>query len=126
VATADCTNWVDRPEMPTNRKEERRADLRYPLVAEIEYRIGHGGGRAETGCGKTINISRKTVFFQPMEPVLVGTQIEVSIPWPARLDGTVPLSLVVTGITVHARDEGVALRILRYEFHTRRRIQRSP
>jgi hypothetical protein len=106
--------------MATDRKDERRADRRYPLVAEIEYRIRYGRSRTETGRGKTIDISRTTVFFQAMEPVPVGTPIEVSIPWPARLQGTVPLSLVVTGITVHARSECVALRILRYDFHTRK------
>jgi hypothetical protein len=46
--------------------------------------------------------------------------IELLIPWPALLDGTVPLMLLVTGKTAPADDELVAVNIERYEFRTRR------
>jgi len=104
--------------MPTNLKAERRADRRYPLAAELDYRIADGRGQLKTGQGKTINISSSSVFFKPEESVPAGTPIELSIPWPARLDGTVALSLLVTGTTVRVRGECVVVRIVRYDFRT--------
>jgi len=105
--------------MPTNLKDERRADRRYPLAAELDYRIAEGRGQVKTGRGKTINISSSSIFFKPEEPLPAGTPIELSIPWPARLDGTVALSLLVTVTTVQVRDECVAVRIAQYDFRTR-------
>ena len=119
-AIADCTNAAGSSGMPSGSKDERRADRRYPLVAEIEYRTRASRQETKKGRGKTINISRSTVFFQPLEPVPAGTYVELFIPWPAQLDGSIPLTLVVSGIALHSRDECIALRIIRYEFHTRR------
>jgi len=55
--------------MPTNLKDERRADRRYPLAAELDYRIAEGRGQVKTGRGKTINISSSSIFFKPEEPL---------------------------------------------------------
>jgi hypothetical protein len=99
--------------------EERRADRRYPLAAEVYYRITNDRGGLTTGHGRTINASSSSVFFSTEEPVPAGAPVELSIPWPARLDGMVALSLLVTGTTVHVRDGCVAVRIARYEFRTR-------
>lgn len=105
--------------MPTELKTERRAARRYPLVADVEYRITDGWGQVKTGRGTTIDISRFCVFFSPENPVPAGINIELSIPWPAWLNGTVALSLLVIGKTVHVRGECVAVRIGRYHFRTR-------
>jgi hypothetical protein len=105
--------------IPTKLMDERRADRRYPLAAEVYYRTSNDRGRPTTGHGRTGNISCSSVFFSTEEPVPVGTPIELSIPWPARLHGTVALNLLVTGTTIHVRDGCVAVRIARYEFRTR-------
>jgi hypothetical protein len=105
--------------MPAKLPDERRADRRYPLAAEVDYRTSNGRRWLTTGHGRTINISCSSVFFSTEEPVPAGTPIELSIPWPARLHGTVALNLLVTGTTAHVRDACVAVRIARYEFRTR-------
>ena len=105
--------------MPSEVKTERRAARRYPMVVDVEYRITDGWGQVKTGRGTTIDLSRSSVFFSPENPVLAGAQIELSIPWPARLDGTVALSLQVIGRTVHVRGTCVAVKIARYSFRTR-------
>jgi len=105
--------------IPTKLNNERRADCRYPLAAEVCYQASNGRGRPTTGHGRTIDMSSSSVFFSIEEPVPAGTPVELSIPWPARLDGTVALNLLVTGTTVHARDGCVAVRIAHYEFRTR-------
>lgn len=105
--------------MPINLKHERRVDRRYPLAAEVAYRIAGYRGQAKTGYGRSIDVSRSSVFFSTEEPVPVGTLIELSLPWPARLYGTTDLSFVVTGTTFHVRGDCVAVRIHRYDFRTR-------
>lgn len=107
--------------MSSKRRKEARADRCFPLVAEIEYRLGHARGQTEIGRGQTLNVSRKTVFFRPVGPVVADVPIELSIPWPVRLHGTVPLTLLVSGTTVSAEEEFVGVRIDRYEFRTRAR-----
>jgi hypothetical protein len=99
---------------------ERRADQRYPLTAEVAYRITGEPGRPKTGNGKTIDISRHSVLISIGESVPKGVQMELSIAWPARLDGTIALSFEVFGTTTHVRGECVAVRIHRYGFRTRR------
>jgi hypothetical protein len=45
--------------------------------------------------------------------------VEISVNWPARLDGTCLLQLVATGRVVRADAQAAAVRIERYEFKTR-------
>jgi hypothetical protein len=50
----------------------------------------------------------------------MGRMVELSVNWPARLDGTCPLQFVATGRVVRAEARRAAVRIERYEFRTRR------
>ena len=54
------------------------------------------------------------------EHLLLCQHCQDRIVWPARLDGTVALSLVVSGTTTQVRGECVAVRIRRYDFRTRK------
>jgi hypothetical protein len=112
--------------MPINLKHERRADRRYPLTAELDYRMAGDRGQLKTGHGQTIDISRHCVCFSTVEPVPAGMLIELSIAWPARLDGTVALSLLITGTTTRVEGDCVAVRIRRYGFRTRRSVPTVP
>jgi len=105
--------------MPAKLPDERRADRRYQIAADVYYWTSNDRAWLTTGQGRTIDISCSSVFFSTGEPVPVGTPIELSIQWPARLHGTVALNLLVTGTTVHVRMGYVAVRIARYEFRTR-------
>ncbi len=49
----------------------------------------------------------------------MGHTVELSVNWPARLDGTCPLKFVATGKVVRAEIGKAAVRIDKYEFRTR-------
>jgi len=60
------------------------------------------------------------ILFTTEEKLPMGRMVELSINWPARLDGTCPLKMVARGRVVRSEDTRAAVRIERYEFRTRR------
>jgi hypothetical protein len=60
------------------------------------------------------------ILFTTEDRLPVGRTVELSVNWPARLDGTCPLQFVATGRVVRSEDSRAAVRIDRYEFKTRR------
>jgi hypothetical protein len=60
------------------------------------------------------------ILFTTEEKLPVGRSIEISVNWPARLDGTCPLQFVATGRVIRSDEKQAAVRIERYEFKTRR------
>src|SRR3982751_4317364 len=97
---------------------ERRGTSRFPLREEVKYKLLHGKV-VTTGAGKTLNIGSGGVLFTTEQRLPLGRLIELSVNWPARLDGTCPLKFVATGRVVRAEDDRAAVRIERYEFRTR-------
>jgi hypothetical protein len=59
------------------------------------------------------------ILFTTEEKLTLGKVVEVSVNWPARLDGGCPLQFVATGRVVRAEADRAAVRIERYEFKTR-------
>ena len=49
----------------------------------------------------------------------MGQTVEISVNWPARLDGTCPLKFVAMGKIVRVDAGRAAVRIEKYEFETR-------
>ena len=97
---------------------ERRGTSRFPLSEEVRYKLLHGK-IITTGAGKTLNIGSGGVLFTTEERLPIGRLIELTVNWPARLDGTCPLKFVATGRVVRSEDTRAAVRIERYEFRTR-------
>jgi hypothetical protein len=97
---------------------ERRGTSRFPLHEEVRYKLVHGKV-VTTGVGKTLNIGSSGVLFTTQERLPIGRTVELSVNWPARLDGTCPLKFVATGRVVRSEDDRAAVRIERYEFRTR-------
>jgi hypothetical protein len=60
------------------------------------------------------------ILFTTEERLPTGRLVELSVTWPARLDGTCPLKMVARGRVVRSDDSKAAVRIERYEFRTRR------
>jgi hypothetical protein len=52
--------------------------------------------------------------------LLARLRLDVSVDWPALLEGGIPLQLIATGVVVWTRGTETALRIQRHEFRTRR------
>jgi hypothetical protein len=65
-------------------------------------------------------MSSSGLSFTADRPLSIGQKLDLSIDWPARIDGDVQLQLVVSGVVVRSSAALTALRIERHEFRTRR------
>ena len=97
---------------------DRRGTSRFPLCEEVKYKLLHGKV-STSGAGKTLNIGSGGVLFTTEERLPMGRMVELSVNWPARLDGTCPLKFVAVGRIIRAENDKAAVRIERYEFRTR-------
>ena len=98
---------------------ERRGTSRFPLHEDVRYKVVQSKTQKITGSGTTLNFGSGGILFTTEEILPVGRTIELSVNWPARLDGTCPLQFVATGRIVRAEANQAAVRIERYEFRTR-------
>jgi hypothetical protein len=73
-----------------------------------------------SGSGTTLNIGSGGILFTTEEKLPIGRMVELSVNWPARLDGICPLQFVATGRVIRSDGLKAAVRIERYEFKTRR------
>jgi hypothetical protein len=97
---------------------DRRRTTRFPVCEELRYRVTHKSSGV-SGTGKTLNIGSGGVLFTTEEKLPLGRTVELSVNWPARLDGTCPLKFVAVGPVVRSEAKIAAVRIERYEFRTR-------
>jgi len=98
---------------------ERRGTSRFPLREDVRYKVVHSKAHRIIGLGTTLNIGSGGILFTTEERLPVGRTVELSVNWPARLDGTCPLQFVATGRVIRADPNSAAVRIERYEFRTR-------
>jgi hypothetical protein len=96
----------------------RRRNTRFPVCEELRYRVMHKLSRV-SGTGKTLNIGSGGVLFTTEEQLPLGGTVELSVHWPAKLDGSCPLKFVAIGRVVRSEAVMAAVRIERYEFRTR-------
>ena len=111
---------VRRVRLPKDPGSERRASTRFPLNLEVRYTVAGCRAPFETGSGRTIDVSSSGLSFSADRPLPTGVKLDVSIDWPALLDGGVQLQLVASGVVVRSSGAVIALRIERHEFRTRR------
>ena len=98
---------------------ERRGTSRFPVREDVRYRIVQSRAANVSGIGTTLNIGSGGILFTTEEKLPVGRTVELSVNWPARLDGICPLQFVATGRVVRSDGQKAAVRIERYEFKTR-------
>jgi hypothetical protein len=101
---------------------DRRLTRRYPIATELEYRIIGREGLA-WGAGRTINLSTGGILFQSEQALTLGTRIELTIAWPARLNDAVDLNLCVSGRVTRTDGKSHAVRIREHEFCVRGRYR---
>ena len=99
---------------------DRRGSVRFPVNLELRYSVVGHRRPAETGSGRTIDMSSSGLSFTADRPLSIGQKLDLSIDWPALLDGDVQLQLVVSGVVVRTDGAVTALRMDRHEFRTRR------
>ena len=97
---------------------DRRTGDRFPIAREVRYRVLSSKAGPELGLGKTINIGSRGVLFTASNPLMPGRRLELSISWPAQLDGKCGLKLVARGRVVRCQGTAVAVEVEKYEFRT--------
>ena len=98
---------------------ERRETDRFPIESQLHYKLIQARRLAETGQGRTLNMSSGGILFTAAAPIPVGRRVELSVDWPARLNGNCGLRLVALGKVVRSDITTAAVRIEKYDFHTR-------
>lgn len=105
---------------------ERRETSRFPLREDVRYRVVHSKSQKVNGSGTTLNIGSGGILFTTEDKLPLGRMVEMSVNWPARLDGTCPLQFVASGRVIRSEATCAAVRIERYEFKTRSVKQGTP
>jgi hypothetical protein len=99
-------------------ERERRTKRRFQIEQDIRYKMLYGQRIAETGSGKTQNISSGGVWFSTENLLTAGMPVELSMNWPVLLNDSCPMKLMIYGCVVRSSDKGAAVAIERYEFRT--------
>lgn len=113
-------NYEDN-EIKNTSERERRMKRRFQIEQEVRYKMLYGQRIAETGTGKTLNISSSGVWFTTENMLTTGMPVEVSMNWPVLLNDSCPMKLMIYGCVVRSNEKGAAVAIERYEFRTQGR-----
>jgi c-di-GMP-binding flagellar brake protein YcgR len=100
------------------RDRERRTKRRFQIDQEVKYKMLYGQRIAETGVGRTMNISSGGVWFSTENMLTSGMPVELSMNWPVLLNDSCPMKLMIYGCVVRSNEKGAAVAIERYEFRT--------
>ena len=109
---------------PGESAVNRRANRRFPVHAEVAYKVLERDGVA--GMGQTLNVGSGGVAFTTEHRLPINEPVEVSIIWPARLDGACALKLVVTGRVLRSEEQRAVVHIERHVFRTRAAVGWPP
>ena len=101
-----------------NGQREKRTKRRFEIAQEVRYKVLYGQRIAETGLGKTLNISSGGVWITTENMLTVGMPIELSMVWPVLLNDCCPMKLMIYGCVIRSHEKGAAVSIERYEFRT--------
>jgi len=99
-------------------ERERRSKRRFLIDQEVKYKMLYGQRIAETGVGRTMNISSGGVWFTTENMLTSGMPVELSMSWPVLLNDSCPMKLMIYGCVVRSNEKGAAVAIERYEFRT--------
>ena len=107
-------------------ERERRGKRRFQIEQEVRYKMLYGQRIAETGNGRTLNISSGGVWFSTESMLTTGMPVELSMTWPVLLNDNCPMKLMIYGCVVRSNENGAAVAIERYEFRTQGRTYAAP
>jgi PilZ domain len=97
---------------------DRRLDRRYEIQLDLRWKLIRRRRVLETGTGQTLDLSSGGIHFEADRPLPAGLNIELSIAWPAMLQGSAPLQLVVSGKIVRSVGRKTAIQKSQHEFRT--------
>jgi len=98
---------------------DRRATDRFPLENDVRYKLLEAKRIAQTGQGRTRNISSSGILFTTEARLPLGQRIELAVDWPAKLNEHCGLKLVALGKIVRSSHDVAAINIEKYDFRTR-------
>jgi hypothetical protein len=113
-------------ELKQTNERERRGKRRFIIEQEVRYKMLYGQRIAETGAGRTANISSSGVWFSTESMLTTGMPVELSMTWPVLLNESCPMKLMIYGCVVRSNEKGAAVAIERYEFRTQGRTFQQP
>jgi hypothetical protein len=96
---------------------ERRLKFRYPIDLRVGFRYFSQGTRL-SGAGRAVDIGSGGILVESKHRVIEGAIIEMSVEWPALLDGRIPLQLVAVGRVLRHGTSHFAAAFERHEFRT--------
>jgi PilZ domain len=99
---------------------ERRSRSRYPLDLVVRFRA-HGEGSPFSATGVVINMSSGGILVASERPYMAGALVDMSVEWPALLEGRIPLQFFAIGRVLRSETSTFAAAFQRHEF----RILRS-
>lgn len=102
-------------------KNERRSKFRFAIERDLRYKVVEDGVVVTSGSGQTINIGSGGIALRTDQPLAPKLYVELSISWPALLDQTCPMRLVVCGRVLRCNGRKSVCSIERYEFRTQAR-----
>jgi len=101
-------------------ESDRRVHIRFPSQHVVRYKFLYGEHLAEVGEGHTLNMSSKGVAFTTETMLAPGLPLELSVDWPALLNGSVSLKLMLYGIVLRSDQQAAVMSITRSEYRTQR------
>jgi len=113
-------------EILQSSERERRVKRRFQIEQDVRYKMLYGQRIAETGTGKTANISSGGLWFTTETMLATGMPVEVSMTWPVLLNDSCPMKLMIYGCVIRSNEKGAAVAIERYEFRTQGRSFQQP
>jgi len=102
---------------PISRKQRSRQ--RFEMELELTFKTFFGKDVVSHGSGTVCNIGSGGLLFRTADTVSDEGEIELTVHWPALLDGTSRLNLVMRGKVVRNDVMGCAVKTINYEFRTR-------
>jgi len=93
---------------------ERRSKARFPIDLPVRFNAGRETGFS--GTGRVVNIGSTDVLVACLHKLRLGALVELVIEWPARLDGTIPIHLVMTGRVMRSNTAGFAAGACQHRF----------
>lgn len=93
----------------------------YPIEIPLSYELD--GGQRLSGQGRTLAISSQSVRADCGRRLPARAGIQLSLAWPAVLPDGTHLSLWIRGEVVRSALHESTVRVIRYEFKTRRPVR---
>jgi hypothetical protein len=88
---------------------------RYEIKRPVDYRVRLSKGAA-AGAGRTVNISKTGLLFEPDEPIAIGAKIELTVHLGEVVGAAVTLR--IDGVTLQTRQSAVAVAIRKYRLES--------